>query len=75
MNEGTLKSNTWTDVSELLPPMNTKVECAVNLAELVYNAWLFDITRIPGGVAYARFLVDDPDKIIFICPKYWRFIK
>lgn len=74
MNEGTIKSDDWTEVSELLPPVNTKVECAVKLPGLVCKALLFEITR-NDGEAYVRFLVDDPDKIIFICPKYWRFIK
>ncbi len=74
MNEGTLKSEDWTKTSDILPPVSTKVECAVQLPGLICKAWLFDITRNEGE-AYARFLVDDLDKIIFICPKYWRFIK
>jgi hypothetical protein len=74
MSEGTVKSEDWAKVTELLPPIGVKVECAANLPGLVCGAWFFDITRNEGA-AYARFLVDDPDKIIFIAPKYWRFIK
>ena len=74
MNEGTIKPDDWTKTSDILPPVSTKVECAVQLPGLICKAWLFDITRNEGE-AYARFLVDDLDKIIFICPKYWRFIK
>lgn len=74
MNEGTQESEPWTKTSELLPPVGVNVECCFTIpglsciAQIISIEWLCDRS-------VARFLVDDPDKIIFIYPMYWRFIK